>query len=336
MALKPCRECKELVSTEAKSCPHCGVSDPIGAKQRAQQRGALGCMGVIAVIVILVAVASIGDHDGRTRGSAPPATKMALIGNRVIATFGPVVACPEWKDYKQIISDLVSHDKVGEVQDFQEASCTLIQKGDAGLVIDSGFDSIRVRLDKDSQAYWTESIVGNPAQELFVSAPATSNQTDSSPKDDTVDAGHGSAAANVPVCDHCGNEECWGDQDRQDISCRDLTDTFLLSMRNATKDEVQRAMKVNGREIDSGLHFISNYSRGSLWGAGDVNFYFDAKGHVTGIDASLDSPDLKGTFDFVWDRDSLPSGCSDLSHSKLVHCDHKRSTQRLLKGIIGH
>lgn len=28
MALKPCRECKEKVSTEAKTCPHCGVSKP--------------------------------------------------------------------------------------------------------------------------------------------------------------------------------------------------------------------------------------------------------------------------------------------------------------------
>jgi len=29
MALKPCRECGKEVSTEAKSCPHCGVPDPL-------------------------------------------------------------------------------------------------------------------------------------------------------------------------------------------------------------------------------------------------------------------------------------------------------------------
>ena len=28
MALQPCRECGAQVSTEAKSCPHCGVPDP--------------------------------------------------------------------------------------------------------------------------------------------------------------------------------------------------------------------------------------------------------------------------------------------------------------------
>ena len=28
MALKPCRECKKQVSTEAKTCPHCGINNP--------------------------------------------------------------------------------------------------------------------------------------------------------------------------------------------------------------------------------------------------------------------------------------------------------------------
>ena len=28
MALKPCRECKKKVSTEAVSCPNCGVPNP--------------------------------------------------------------------------------------------------------------------------------------------------------------------------------------------------------------------------------------------------------------------------------------------------------------------
>jgi hypothetical protein len=30
MALKPCCECKELVSEKAKSCPNCGAADPLG------------------------------------------------------------------------------------------------------------------------------------------------------------------------------------------------------------------------------------------------------------------------------------------------------------------
>jgi hypothetical protein len=30
MALKPCPECKKLVSDKAKTCPHCGVAQPHG------------------------------------------------------------------------------------------------------------------------------------------------------------------------------------------------------------------------------------------------------------------------------------------------------------------
>ena len=32
MALKPCRECGAQVSTEAVSCPHCGIGEPASAK----------------------------------------------------------------------------------------------------------------------------------------------------------------------------------------------------------------------------------------------------------------------------------------------------------------
>lgn len=71
-----------------------------------------------------------------------------------------------------------------------------------------------------------------------------------------------------------GNSECWGDDSRQDISCRALTENFLMSMRGATKAEVMKAMNVNGREIERGLHFLSNYSSGQRRGSGDVPIYY--------------------------------------------------------------
>lgn len=42
MALKPCRECKQEVSTEAKTCPHCGVAKPVPLSEGAQLAG-VGC-----------------------------------------------------------------------------------------------------------------------------------------------------------------------------------------------------------------------------------------------------------------------------------------------------
>ena len=184
MALKPCRECKELVSTEAKACPHCGVSDPTGRQKEKQQRGALGCLGIIAVIVVMVAIASSGGSNnspntGTTTTSTTATTStaasnssdgpsQALIGNRAVAQIGPVLACPEWQDYEKVVADMVNHDKVGQAQDFMRGDCIVVKQGDTGLVIDAGFTSVRVRLDKDQTAYWTESQFGDPMRPLFV------------------------------------------------------------------------------------------------------------------------------------------------------------------------
>jgi hypothetical protein len=121
-----------------------------------------------------------------------------------------------------------------------------------------------------------------------------------------------------------GNSECWGDESRQDISCRALTDRFLLSMRGATRREVVEAMKVVGREVEgAGLHFVSNYSRGQLWGSGGVNFVFNQAGRVSIIFASIDAPASSNGkhAEFIWNAERDPAGCSDLPGTKMKHCN---------------
>jgi hypothetical protein len=114
------------------------------------------------------------------------------------------------------------------------------------------------------------------------------------------------AADGTPVVGK-GNAECWGDDSRQDISCRALTEKFLLSMRGTTKPEVIRAMNVGGREINKGLRFLSNYSKGERWGSGSVNFTFDADGRVSIIVASVDPPNMAGkSVDFIWNVYAAP------------------------------
>jgi hypothetical protein len=104
-----------------------------------------------------------------------------------------------------------------------------------------------------------------------------------------------------------GNAECWGDDSRQDISCRALTESFLFSMRGATKQEIIKVMNVGGREIGGGLHFISNYSKGERWGSGSVNFTFDEEGRVSVIVASIDPPNMDGkSVDFIWNVYAAP------------------------------
>jgi hypothetical protein len=103
------------------------------------------------------------------------------------------------------------------------------------------------------------------------------------------------------------NSECWGDDSRQDISCRALTENLLLSMRGTTKAEILKAMNVRGREISGGLRFISNYSKGARWGSGSVNFTFDDSGRVSVIVASIDPPNMAGkSADCIWNMYAAP------------------------------
>lgn len=68
VALKPCRECGQQVSTEAATCPNCGVSNPSGSLQAAlggsqgKSEGCFlqtmncGCMIVFAFIALVVLI----------------------------------------------------------------------------------------------------------------------------------------------------------------------------------------------------------------------------------------------------------------------------------------
>jgi hypothetical protein len=126
------------------------------------------------------------------------------------------------------------------------------------------------------------------------------------------------AAAKQPK----GNAACWGDIQRQDISCRALTEEFLLSLRGATRTEVVAAMGVEGRALSESekdiLHFISNFARGEREGSGIINFKFDASGHVAVIFGYIDR---SGTdYQFIWNADLLPFGCSDLPNTRMRSC----------------
>lgn len=70
MALTSCRECRRQVSTEASTCPHCGVADPAGAAAAAKERsakttrnGCLGCLGVIVLLWAIGYIVPVGGDD---------------------------------------------------------------------------------------------------------------------------------------------------------------------------------------------------------------------------------------------------------------------------------
>jgi len=75
MAMAACRECKKEVTSEAKTCPHCGISIPVKPKPTAAAW--LVTLGIIVVVVGLV-------YDGNkstdaTKPAEPPAKTAAQI-----------------------------------------------------------------------------------------------------------------------------------------------------------------------------------------------------------------------------------------------------------------
>lgn len=59
MALKACRECGRKISTQAKSCPHCGIPHPVVSM--ASMAGAIGCLGAFLLLLVFVAMAVISS-----------------------------------------------------------------------------------------------------------------------------------------------------------------------------------------------------------------------------------------------------------------------------------
>ncbi|WP_428532937.1 hypothetical protein [Rhodopila sp.] len=110
------------------------------------------------------------------------------------------------------------------------------------------------------------------------------------------------------------NAACWGDESRGDITCAKITEPLLLSLRGQTIDAVRKAFAAPGRDIEKGLHFLSNYSRGEKTGSGDVNVAFE-DGRATTIQASVDSPSKVGEFEFIWTAYAAPTLGSEIDHT---------------------
>ncbi len=102
------------------------------------------------------------------------------------------------------------------------------------------------------------------------------------------------------------NSACWGDNSREDITCVQITEPLLLSFRGQSRDFVRKAMKAPGVERHPhSLHFLSNYSKGRKTGSGDVNVTFE-DGRATIVNASIDTPEQAGQFEFIWNAYAAP------------------------------
>jgi hypothetical protein len=123
------------------------------------------------------------------------------------------------------------------------------------------------------------------------------------------------------------NSACW-DERRKDMSCTKLTDTLLMSLRFATREQIQKAMNAAGGEIDAardtpgggGLHYISNYTRGGSDGTGVVNFIFNKSGKTVIISGFIETANTASSDRFIWNAELLPDGCFDGPNTKMHSC----------------
>lgn len=78
MALKPCRECGKEVSASAKTCPHCGVANPV--------KQASGCFPIILVIVLLAIIGGMFASNSSTTTSLQSSGQSAQSSNPPAST----------------------------------------------------------------------------------------------------------------------------------------------------------------------------------------------------------------------------------------------------------
>ena len=110
MALKPCRECKEMVSTGAKTCPHCGVSSPTGMPNAP---GA-GCLIAVVGILVLFAIGWIMEPHPSTepaassdsQGAAPAQHEKPIDFSRPIYTKKGAPFCATRDGLKELLQHL--------------------------------------------------------------------------------------------------------------------------------------------------------------------------------------------------------------------------------------
>jgi hypothetical protein len=102
---------------------------------------------------------------------------------------------------------------------------------------------------------------------------------------------------------------------QSDITCVFLTHEFLVNLEGATKAKVIKAMKANGRLVNTHLHFITVYT-------GVVDFTFENDKVVIIQGWGMEGA---GANEFIWNNQEQEIfACSDLPGSDYDRCNRAK------------
>ncbi len=153
MAMKPCKECKQDVSTKAKTCPHCGVKNPtITAKDQ-----------FVGAIILVVIIAGLwmwlsGDSEPEKTPEQIAAEEAEPQPNREKTFKGGYGACVTEELFDQLIDAAVKDDERA-INYLLNNGCIMTKAGIPVSVLDTSWGTAKVRAYVDDQAVvlWTNT-----------------------------------------------------------------------------------------------------------------------------------------------------------------------------------
>lgn len=137
MAMKPCRECKTEVSTEAKTCPHCGTPKPTTRKATAKDTFA-GAVLLAAIVGGTVTMCSDSDAEKQAKAQAKAeadakcAQDLSCIGEKFVITVSGFCSQRVEQQAKNVVqwTDKTLEHKFGHYQWGNQAKTVVTLAGD--------------------------------------------------------------------------------------------------------------------------------------------------------------------------------------------------------------
>ena len=154
MALQPCRACGREVSTEAQTCPHCGVGQPAAKAANSQsvpvakapQRRVWPTLGCIGILGLLLWAIGQGTHD------QPP----SLALGRLYRVKRSLPACPSTEDLSRTMSLVTAKDYEATSRYMIRQGCILLQTGwEVTYDGRGGFGVVKIRRQGNPDVFFT-------------------------------------------------------------------------------------------------------------------------------------------------------------------------------------